>query len=245
MPGPFPRVTHPGWGERLPWLAQGTTARGEEGFDLRLFGEPASGDVLSRWRLLREGTGFSRAVHARQLHGTGLLTHRAGPAGLFLADGVDGHLTRAPGVLLTVSLADCVPVFLVDPEARAVALLHAGWRGIAAGIAGAGVEALASLGGGDPGRCRAHLGPSICGSCYEVGPEVHGALGLPVPDGPRPVDLRVELVRRLTDAGLREAGVSVTGRCTLCDGGDFYSHRGGDAGRQVAYVGIREEAPGS
>src|SRR5690606_18360795 len=102
---------------------------------------------------------------------------------------IDGHATRAPGLLLAVSVADCVPVSLVDPERRAVALLHAGWRGAAAGILERGLEVLAERLLARPEDLHVHLGPAICGGCYEVGPEVHRALGLPEPPAPAPVDL--------------------------------------------------------
>ena len=62
------------------------------------------------------------------------LGHDAGPPGLHVSPNTDGHATRASGVLLTVSVADCAPIALVAPEACVVALLHGGWRGVAAGI---------------------------------------------------------------------------------------------------------------
>lgn len=238
--GGVPFVTHPGWAEGFPWLVQGTTTTGEdEPFDLALFGDAPGRAAHPRWDLLREATGFPRAVHGRQVHRTRVLLHHEGPPGLHLAPDTDGHATRAPGVLLTVATADCVPIFLVDPPRRAVALLHGGWRGVAAGILERGVEVLGERLGTDARELHMHLGPAICGSCYEVGPEVHAALSLEEPERPTPVDLRAVLAERAGALGVPRERVSVSGHCTRCTGSPLFSHRGGDAGRQVSFIGVR------
>lgn len=245
--GPVPLYAHPGWEERFPWLAQGTTGVGSEDapFDLRLFGSAPVGAVLRRWELLREWAGCRRVVHSRQLHGARVLVHGppgagdAGAPGLFVTGGYDGHATREAGVLLTVSVADCVPISLVDGARRAVALLHAGWRGIAAGILESGLSALRALAGSRPAELEVHLGPAICGECYEVGPEVHGALGLPDRAVSAPVDLRALLVERAVSAGVRPERISVSAYCTRCGDPPFFSHRGGSVERQMGVLGIR------
>lgn len=241
LPGPVPAYAHPEWGERFPWLVQGTTARGESGepFDVRLSGARPVGEVLARWRALREVAGCPRAVHARQVHGTRILEHGDGPAGLLVADEADGHLTRTAGTLLTVSVADCVPVFIVAPGVPAVAALHAGWRGIAGGIVEAGIEAVSRLAGAPAGTLHVHFGPAICGECYEVGPEVHEALGLPRPPRSTPVDLRAVAARRAAAAGADAAHISTSAFCTRCGGSPFFSHRAGCSERQVGFIGIR------
>jgi YfiH family protein len=237
-----PLFEHPDWAGRFPWLVQGTTGRGdeEEPFDLGWFGAVPAAAAHARWRRLRQVTACRTAVHARQVHAAAVLRHGALPAGMVVADDADGHLTREPGTLLTVSVADCVPVFLVDPDERAIALLHAGWRGIAADILEAGLRALLSSTGGDPGVVYMHLGPAICGRCYEVGPEVHEALGVPAPVTAAPVDLRRVLAARALDAGLDPERITVSEHCTRCGAGSFFSHRGGARQRQVAFLGIRE-----
>lgn len=249
--GEVPVLTHPGWAEELPWLVQGITTRGRgaEPFDLALFGDAPGHRVHERWAELRRATGCPRAVHGRQVHARRVMVHDAGPPGLFLPPACDGHVTRATGVLLTVSVADCVPVSLVDPRLRAVALLHAGWRGAARGILERGMEVLRERLGSEPPDLRLHLGPSICGACYEVGPEVHEALGLEVPPEPTPVDLRAVLAGRGERAGVPAAGITVSAWCTLCGGrgeaGTLFSHRGGERGRQMAFLGVREGGHGA
>lgn len=234
-----PLVVQPEWRDRFPWVTQGTTGRGQATpFDLGLAGAQQVGPALSRWWALRDALLATSVVLARQVHGRDLLDHETLASGLHLATPADGHRTARPGVLLAVTVADCVPVFIVRTEPRAVALLHAGWRGVAAGILEAGIAAL--LGdGGSADRLHVHAGPSICGACYEVGPEVHAALGLAVPPAPTPVDLRAELARRAARAGVPEAAISRSSWCTRCDRSRFFSHRGGDAGRQVGVLGIR------
>jgi polyphenol oxidase len=230
-----PLYTHPVWERELPWLVQGTTGRGSDGaFDMGLFGDSAVGRTLGRWRALREATGMDRAVHSLQVHGTSILEHGAGEPGMAVSDGFDGHITDRPGVLLTVSVADCVPISLVDAGSRRVALLHGGWRGTARGILRAGLERL----GADPADVLCHLGPAICGPCYEVGPEVHDALRLPVPAGPAPVDVRAVQARQAIDAGISRENITVSEHCTRC-GDAFFSHRGASRERQVGALGLR------
>lgn len=239
----MPVHEHPAWSDRFDWLVQGTTGRGDDGFDLRFFGPTPSGSLIRRWRTLREATGCPSAAHAFQVHGARVLVHDAAPAaGLLVADDADGHATHVPGLLLTISVADCVPAFVVDPERRAVALLHAGWRGAAAGILERGIETLGKRYGSRPGDLLVHFGPSICGDCYEVGPEVHRALGLGSPDAPRPVDLRGALADRALALGVDAGAVTISEHCTRCGDSPFYSHRAGHPERQVAFLGIR---PGS
>lgn len=223
------------WTDRFPWLVHGTTGSGADGaFDLGLFGDTPAGTCMARWRALREATGMPRAVHGLQVHGRRVLVHACEEGDFSLTEGVDGHVTERPGTLLTVAVADCVPISLVDRRRRRIALLHGGWRGTAAGMVAAGLEALR----GDAADLVAHLGPAICGECYEVGPEVHEGLGLPVPDRNTPVDVRAVQAHQLVEAGVPAEQVSVSEHCTRCGSG-FFSHRGGSAGRQVGVLGIR------
>lgn len=237
-----PRYLHPEWAEAFPWLVQGTTARGESPppYDLALFGRGASGEVLGRWQALGVVTGMERQVHGRQVHADTVRLHEGVGPGLHLAPPCDGHVTAQAGVLLTVGLADCVAVSLVEPRRRVVALLHAGWRGTAAGIVERGLEVLWERLAVAAAELHAHLGPAICGDCYRVGPEVHEALGLPRPDGPTPVDLREVLARRAVAAGIAPERITASSHCTRCGDSPFFSHRGGSTERQVAFLGVSE-----
>jgi YfiH family protein len=206
---------------------------------MAVFGTGRTFDVLARWEALGRATGFQKLVHGRQVHGSTVRLHESGPPGLYVAPRCDGHATAAPNVLLTVGLADCVGASVVDPARRAVALLHCGWRGTVAGILERGVEALVERMDSDPAELHLHLGPAICGVCYEVGPEVHEALGLSAPSAPRPVDLRAVLAARAVQAGIDPERVTVSAFCTRCGDSPFFSHRGGDAGRHESFLGVR------
>jgi len=238
--GAIPIWRNPAWSRRFPWLVQGITGAGDEGeFDLGLFGDQPVGAAMRRWRQLIEHSGLPGAIHSRQVHGAEVFVHRtADPNGLLVMDGFDGHISGVPGLLLTVSIADCVPVAIVDEESRTVALVHAGWRGVAEGIAERAVEILADMGSGRE-ALHAHSGPSICGECYEVGPEVHRAVNGDGadPGGPAPIDLRASLSRRLVGRGIPAENVTVSSHCTLCGPGSFFSHRGGSPARQMSLLG--------
>jgi YfiH family protein len=230
------------WEERFPWVVQGVTTRraGSDSadFDLRLF--PESEGARDRWIDLLAWSGLPAGMHARQVHEARVRRHEgAREAGLTVALPCDGHFTETPGLLLTVSVADCVPVYVLDPDRRSVGMIHAGWRGAAAGILEEGLRGMIGS-SGDVGTLHVHLGPSICGACYEVGGEVFEALGLARPQGPTPIDLRAVLALRAVGAGVAPEAVTVSGHCTLCGPERrFFSHRGGDGGRQVGFVGIR------
>lgn len=239
LSGDVPLLARSDWRREFPWLVQGVTQRQllpGESFDLRLMGDASTGPVLARWERLRTTLGMTTVVHSRQVHGAAVRVARAGGSGILLAPECDGHLAAEPGVLLAVSVADCVPVFMVDPESRALGLLHAGWRGVAAGILEAGVEGMWDRFGVPAERLQLHLGPAISGAEYEVGPEVHQALGIAAPDGPATLDLRRHLVKRAEALGVPGAQVGRSAICVRQDG-RFFSHRGGDQGRQAAILG--------
>ena len=128
--------------------------------------------VMQRWRQLRDELApeGARLASANQVHGSRVVTHGHGWEGWLRVDAADGHVAPERGLALAVSVADCVPVFMGHPSG-AVALLHSGWRGTAARIVERGIEALAYRGYA-AGELRVHLGPSICGKCYEVSSDV-------------------------------------------------------------------------
>ena len=238
-----PSWVHPEWANRFPWLAQGTTGRGADGesSDFAIFRDGDAGGSPELWLSWASARGFSGVVHSRQVHGALVLAHAHGPRGLHIAEDADGHVCRTPGLLLAVTVADCVPVFLVDEKRRAVGLLHAGWRGTVRGVLEAGIRGMGRSFGTSPRELTLHLGPSICGSCYEVGPEVHRALGRAEPPHPTPLDLRALLAARAVEVGVSGDEITRSAWCTLCDAPRFFSHRGGDPERQVGYLGIFPE----
>src|SRR5437667_9601065 len=128
------------WAARYGVVA-GITTRAH-GFSLGLWSEENVGQVMSRWRAVGAAVRprFPGVVLAHQVHGTTVRWHAATTDGWLIVDGVDGHATGARGLLLTVTVADCIPVYVAAPDKQVVALLHAGWRGTAGGILERGVE---------------------------------------------------------------------------------------------------------
>ncbi|UCG86862.1 MAG: laccase domain-containing protein [Gemmatimonadota bacterium] len=230
--------------EITEWRAEhgvvaGITGR-EGGFDIGLSSADAIDVVLGRWSALRESLkpGFSGLVVSRQVHGAEIATHLHPVDGLLIAEGLDGHATQLRGLVLGVTVADCVPVYLVDPNSRAVALLHAGWRGVAAGVLERGIDCLCGIGAAAPDDLLVHCGVGICGGCYEVGCEVYQAVTGRRVEGPALLDLRAALIERARALGVVD--ISVSGWCSAHDAEQFHSHRvsGGMAGRMLAYIGL-------
>jgi YfiH family protein len=240
VPGSVPRFEIPAWRERYGVIA-GVTGRGsdpERGFDLGLGSREPVGDVMTRWLTFRRGLPEFQAIAlGNQVHGVQVMSLDSG-RGWIQVEGVDGWTTTTSGILLTVTIADCIPVYLVAPR-RGVALLHAGWRGTAGGILDRGVEILQSATGCEPADIVMHCGVGICGSCYEVGSEVvEGCGGQAMGAGPWHVDLRERLQSQARGLGLSQ--VTTSGWCSAHDRASFYSHRAsrGADGRMVAYIGM-------
>jgi purine-nucleoside/S-methyl-5'-thioadenosine phosphorylase / adenosine deaminase len=209
-----------------------TTTRQAGSFNLASE-EPAAA-IFGRWMGLVESLApmAHRLATARQVHGDRIIEHDGSWTG-WLRDtsGADGHLSRVPGTAMAVTLADCVPVFIAHPSGMG-AVLHSGWKGTAVGIIGRALDAMVSM-GLDVGETQVHLGPSICGRCYEVSPEVYLAVTGERVSRPTPVDLRAVIAARARQAG---AAVTISDWCTRCHNERFFSHRAGDSGRQLGVL---------
>lgn len=210
-----------------------TTTRASGTFGLAA-NEPAK-IVMQRWRQLRDelSPDGARLASANQVHGSRVVIHANGWEGWLRVDGADGHVAPERGLALAVSAADCVPVFIAHPSG-AVALLHSGWRGTAARIVERGIDALTQRGFA-AAELRLHLGPAICGGCYEVSADVFRQLtGRESSRAAECVDLRALIADHARAAGVRH--ITTSALCTRCDNDRFYSHRAGDDGRQIAVI---------
>lgn len=154
-----------------------------------------------------------------------------------LGDG-DALLESTPGHLVAVKTADCIPILLVDEEHRAVAAVHAGWRGMVQGIVRHAVRRMQGEFGTRPEQLHAAIGPGIGKCCYEVGAEVAAQFG---ETGPCHIDLAEANRRQLAEAGVPEPRIYVANLCTKCCAGDFHSYRRDkeEAGRMFSFIGVK------
>ncbi len=241
---PFPQYRLRSWEAAFPGVTCGITeARADADFG-------ASGNsawtFLERIEALSSQLGFSAAAWARQVHGVEVRRADGLPEGFASPGEADGLVADRGRALLIVTVADCVPVYILDPERGALALLHAGWRGASAGIVRRGVKALRADYGSRPQDLHVHLGPAICGGCYEVGRDVLASFGDVTGETGR-LDLREELLGQAVALGVPGVQISRSTWCTSCDRDRFYSHRGsqGTAGRMAAFLGWRDSVDGS
>ena len=202
-----------------------------------LTGDERAAVIENRTRLAAAlGLAPDRVLTGLQVHGPDLLEH-GGPQdpspyahpGSPLVE-VDGHFTASAGLAPLVLVADCLPVALSGPGG--VAMLHCGWRGLAAGIVARAADAVKAE--------SAAIGPGIGRCCYEVGSEVldlFAELGDGVADG-RMLDLAEVVRRQLRAAGVER--IESAGICTSCEPELFFSHRrdGERSGRQAGIVWI-------
>ena len=222
-------------GIELPGVLAFTTTRAFGTFGMH--GTDPIGEVMGRWQRLQEGLGAARFATARQLHGAEIVEHGTGWEGWLRGSGADGHLSLATGTAMAVTIADCVPVYLVHPRG-AGALLHSGWRGTEAGITTRAVARLAQAGFA-ASELTVAVGPAICGDCYEVSPDVYGRLTGRSVEAPTTVDLRALILQQARAAGVRLLVESEW--CTRHHNDRFFSHRAGDAGRQLGVLLVRGE----
>lgn len=189
-----------------------------------------------------------RLTTAEQVHGT--TVHEVGGAlvgsGAFVGrgrppvPGTDAMWTTERGIPLLMLYADCVPIVLVRPSIPAVAVVHAGWRGAAAGVVRNAAEAIGALRGDDD--LQAFVGPHIGACCYEVGPEVLSHFDtafVTITEVSRRLDLGAAVAADLERSGVPRGRQWHLGICTAHSTDRFYSHRAdGQTGRHGALAVI-------
>ena len=216
----------------------GVSAGPYESLNLGVLTDDDAANVVENRRRLAERLGVKPANVAMgwQVHGAELAEWDAPPADPGYArpgaglERVDGHVTSLPGLGLLVLAADCYPLALSD-GAR-VAMVHCGWRGLAAGIVARAVARL-------QGSVSAAVGPGIGACCYEVGPEVLDAFSdVPGVASERMLDLRAVLAVKLAAAGVSD--VQHVEHCTSCRADLYFSHRRdhGLTGRQGGLIAL-------
>ncbi|HJG88678.1 peptidoglycan editing factor PgeF [Barnesiella viscericola] len=234
--------------DSLPGVVTFVTTRGGAVVD-----DPFSTDNLSEYtddapdrvavnrQRLHDALGYDRLAAPHQVHGvevaevtTDMLSGSEREWRKRL-DGADAVMTDCPGVAVAVSTADCVPVLLCDPEHRACAAVHAGWRGMAAHIVREAVASMVRRYGTNPACLLAAVGPSIGPDRFEVGDEVveaflsagfdEAAVVRRYPSRRAHVDLWAAAVEELTACGVELLHIEVAGICTQTHSDEFFSAR--------------------
>jgi len=242
---------------REPGIRHGVTLRDPEApldFSLALHTGQAREAIRANRAMLEEYFGpESRFVSVLQVHGEEIYRveepRHLGWEDLEQVPRADALMTDRPGAVLTILTADCVPILLYDPVRRAVAAVHAGWKGSARRILAKTVRAMEEAYGSDPADLLAAIGPAIGGCCYEVGEEVAepfaeipGAVRR-IPGANPHLDLKEVNLRQLLDAGVKRERIESSPVCTACEHERFFSYRreGGCDGRFMSCIMIEEE----
>jgi YfiH family protein len=192
--------------------------------------------------------GTTTIAQAKQVHGAGVIvaSESTGPQGRE-ADAIVGRAISTGRAAVGVRVADCVPVLVADETSGSVAAIHAGWRGVVAGVVQAGIDVLA----GDRSRLIAAIGPCIGGCCFEVGRDVavsiaqasHGADVFADDRGDKVfVDLRAAVRAQLMAAGVPADRIEDVPGCTKHEAARFHSFRrdAEKSARMLAVIGTRE-----
>ena len=207
-------------------------------------------NVSENRRRFCSALGFSpeQLAWSKQVHGAEV-RFVAEPGG---AEGYDALITNVPGIFLAVSVADCTPILIYDPENRAAAAIHAGWRGAAANIIGRTLDEMRQHFGTTGSSCFAYIGACIDACSFEVGPEVAAQFDETFTrfDPERNkffVDLKNVCAAQLAARGFAEMHIEISPYSTVLHNADYFSHRleHGVTGRMMAVIGLKayEKAP--
>lgn len=187
------------------------------------------------------GTDTFGFASSHQVHGTEVLN--TDEAGQF--NGYDALITNRPGLLIGVTVADCVPILIYDSEHRAVAAIHAGWRGTAGGIVTKVLTAMHQQFGTLGAQCYAYVGTCIDETIFEVGEEVAEQFAptfvrVNPQSQKRYVNLKAANVSLLNGSGILPAQIEVSSFSTVLNNSDYFSYRaeGGQTGRMLAVIGM-------
>lgn len=256
-----------------PWVVHGFSLRNRLARDRPALGASSFGQSGEDVKPLPIQTDFVAGLagknmvllRLRQCHSDGVVCLDRSAPGAPPEEG-DALITHRSGLLLAVQVADCLPVLIVDRSKRILAAVHAGWRGILAGVVPKTLERMRSRYASDPGHCLAVIGPSIGPCCYEVGQDVAAPFEEAFPGRPelwrdlqfpgralspeigpsedpnnsrRMLDLSAACRCQLETAGLPDKSIFSHPPCTCCNRDAFYSYRAdrGSTGRMLAAIG--------
>ncbi|HIT05142.1 MAG TPA: peptidoglycan editing factor PgeF [Candidatus Scybalocola faecipullorum] len=252
----------------LPWLTHGFSTRMGgvsappfDSMNLSFTRGDDEADVMENFKRFGKAVGVltSQMVFSDQTHtaNVGIVTEEDLGKGILKPKDytdIDGLVTNCPGACLVTFFADCVPLFFADPVKKVIGLSHSGWRGTAAAIGHETIEMMRHQFGCRPEDIIAAVGPSICGSCYEVSedvaqvfrqqfrPEETDTFLTEKGGGKYLLDLWQANACILLNSGILPEHLAVTDLCTCCNSDLLWSHRktGGVRGSLAAFLMIRE-----
>lgn len=202
------------------------------------------------------GVSCDRFVFSDQTHTTNVrvVTEKDAGKGMTLERDycdIDGLITNVPGLVLATFYADCVPLYFVDVQHKAIGLSHSGWRGTVARMGKVTIEAMQREYGTNPEKLICAIGPSICQDCYEVSSDVAEAFLQEFPgqehkilldkkNGKFQLNLWEANKQILLDAGVKPSNISCTNLCTCCNDRNLFSHRAtnGKRGNLGAFLSL-------
>ena len=207
-----------------------------ESMNLRLSSNDKREDVETNFKIMTDALGmdWEKMVFSNQTHTTNIHEVKEEDIGKGLKkksdlENIDGLITNIPNVPLATFYADCVPLYFVDPVKKAIGLSHSGWRGTVGKIARRTVEKMQEAYGSNPKDIIACVGPSICGSCYEVGENIADIIYLIFPRHLWGKIIKMKKNKKyelnlweankqiLLEAGLLEKNISIANLCTMCN----------------------------
>lgn len=253
--------------QSIPWLCHGFSTRfggvskgKHASMNLSFHRGDERESVMENYRRICGALGFTpqQLVFSDQTHTKNIRKVTAADKGKGIVKPIDYHdidalITNEAGVVLTTFYADCVPIYLVDQEQKAIGLVHSGWRGTVQKISAKTIEAMHSAYQTQPENIVAVIGPSICRDCYEVSEdvieEIKSAFSSQECDafyqkndrGRYQLDLWKMNEQILLNAGILKEHIQVTDLCTCCNPDLFFSHRAsqGKRGNLAAFLAIR------
>jgi polyphenol oxidase len=192
------------------------------------------------------GTDLGNVVSADLAHGNNIAVVAKTDGGGLIPN-TDALATNEPGMFLTVTVADCVPVYFYDPKHRVVGLAHAGWRGVVKNIAAAVIIKMKENYGSEPSDIRVFVGPHIRSHHFEVKEEVAKEFSsyperIIKPEGKILIDLAGIIYDQLVSFGIGKNNIEINQDCTYCEDEKYFSFRRDKPSKlqtMVAYIGLQ------
>jgi YfiH family protein len=251
-PGDFRLNSDPNWASvgKIRWLSFSPLQEFdfvEHGFIIKGKEQNLSTQAKKKTlkRFLRKISSEERHIIVpQQVHGDGCLAIKKGD-GLEKKYKVDAILTDCKDSFITVSVADCLPVFLIDPKRKMVGLIHAGWRGTLLGISRGTIRKAQKEFGCNPKDFILLFGPAIQRCCYEISEEIAILFDedclIRMPGEKPKLDLIYASIKQFLSCGVKKERIFGISDCTCCNEEMFHSFRrdGDKAGRMIAFLGIK------